>query len=168
MAAGLAAGGLNVPTSRGAESASARHALREHVLERVKEKLGLTDEQIEKIKAELKADKDTLKSEVTQLHQARVGLRAAIQAADATETSVRAAAAKVAAAEADFAVERFKLYGKINPILTAEQRRIQPRTHRRVEGDCDVAGVEPFVRVCVRPCTEGPAQFPDSLAQVAA
>src|ERR1043166_409033 len=122
MAAGLAAGGLNVPISRGAESAPARQAVRERVLERVKEKLGMTDEQIEKIKAELKADKDTLKSQVSQLHQTRVGLRAAIQAADATETSVRAASAKVAAAEAGFAVERFKLYGKINPILTADQR----------------------------------------------
>ena len=58
-----------------------------------------------------------------QLHDARQNLRAAIQASDANETTVRAASAKVASAEADLAVERMKLYGKIAPILTDEQRR---------------------------------------------
>ena len=59
---------------------------------------------------------------LSQLHEARVGLREAIQAADANETTVRAASAKVASVEADLAVERLKLYGRISPILTAEQR----------------------------------------------
>jgi len=57
------------------------------------------------------------------LHDARANLRNAIRASDANETSVRAASAKVAAAEADLAVERMKLYGKIAPILTDAQRQ---------------------------------------------
>jgi len=122
MAAGLASGGLIVRKSQAVERAAPQHPFRGQLLERAKEKLSLTDEQIEKIKTELKADKDTIKSQLSQLHEARVGLRAAIQASDATEASVRAASVKVASAEANLAVERFKLYGKISPLLTAEQR----------------------------------------------
>ena len=41
----------------------------------------------------LKADKDTLTSLISRLHEARVGLRNAIQSSDSTEDSVRAASA---------------------------------------------------------------------------
>jgi Spy/CpxP family protein refolding chaperone len=56
------------------------------------------------------------------MHDARVALRTEIQKPDASEASVREAATKLAAVEADLAVERMKLHGKISPILTAEQR----------------------------------------------
>jgi Spy/CpxP family protein refolding chaperone len=81
-----------------------------------------SDEQVAKLKAELTGEKDTLRSLIFALHTARIALREAIQAPDANETSVRAASAKVAVAEADLAVERLKLYSKIGPILTEEQR----------------------------------------------
>ena len=123
MAAGLlAAGGLITIKANAAEKPALNRGSRGQFLERAKEKLGLTDEQVTKIKAELKGEKGTLTELLSRLHEARANLREVIQATDATETSVRAASAKVAAVEADLAVERLKLYGRISPILTAEQR----------------------------------------------
>jgi Spy/CpxP family protein refolding chaperone len=83
---------------------------------RLAEKLNLSDEQ----KAQSKS------------------IRASIQANDANETTVRAASARVAAVQADLAVERMKIYGKIAPILTDEQRRqiadFEQRTDDVVDG----------------------------------
>jgi Spy/CpxP family protein refolding chaperone len=92
-------------------------------MKRIAEKLNLTDDQKSQIKTILSGEKDTLKTLLIQLHAARKNMHAAIQASDANETSVRAASAKVASIEADLAVERMKLYGKIAPVLTDEQRR---------------------------------------------
>ena len=122
LAAALSAGGLFVLNAHAADSTAPRTALHGRLLERAKEKLGLTDAQVVQIKAVLKSDKDSLTGLLTRLHEARSGLRNAIQSPDATEASVRAASAKVAAVEADLAVERLKLHGKISPILTADQR----------------------------------------------
>jgi Spy/CpxP family protein refolding chaperone len=91
------------------------------VLQQIVEKLGLKEEQITKIKAELRAEKDTLVPLLKELHSSRQALREAIHASDATEASVRDAAKKVAATESDLAVERMKLSAKIGPILTDEQ-----------------------------------------------
>jgi Spy/CpxP family protein refolding chaperone len=57
----------------------------------------------------------------------------AIHANDANEAAVRAASAKVASVEADWAVERMKLYGKIAPILTDQQRRKIAGFERRAD-----------------------------------
>ena len=122
FAAAVAVGGLFTLTSRAAHLASPQGRLRGHLLERVKEKLGLSDDQAVQIKGVFKADKDNLTKLMTRWHEARAGLRSAIQADDAMEAAVRAASAKVAAVEADLAVERLALFGKINPILTEEQR----------------------------------------------
>lgn len=92
------------------------------LLQRAKEKLALTDDQKSQIKGVVKADKDAITSLMTRMREARTELREAIRSADATEASVRAAAAKVAAVEADVAVQRMKMHAKINPILTDEQR----------------------------------------------
>jgi len=122
LAAGIATGGLLTLSARAAESAPA-HGLRNGALrERLKQKLGLTDDQVAQIKEQLKSEKDTLKPLLTRMHDARVALREEISKPDATEASVRAAVAKVSSVEADLAVERLKLRGKISPILTAEQR----------------------------------------------
>ena len=118
----LATGGLFTIKAYAAEKPAPERGLRGQFLQRAKEKLGLTDEQVTKIKSELKVEKSTLSDLLSRLHEARVGLREAIQATDANETSVRAASAKVAVVEADLAVERLKLYGRIGPILTPEQR----------------------------------------------
>jgi len=121
-AAVFASGALFTIKARAAEKPAFQRAFRGQFLQRAREKLGLSDEQVAKIRSELKTEKETLTGLLSQVHEARVGLREAIQAADANETTVRAASAKVAAAEADLAVERLKLYGRISPILTAQQR----------------------------------------------
>jgi Spy/CpxP family protein refolding chaperone len=141
VAAGaLAASGLMVLKTQAAE-ANAPHAFQGggRFLERVKEKLGLTDEQVSEIKTQLAAEKDTLNSLITRWHDARVALREAIQAPDATEASVRVAASKVAAVESDLAVERMKLFSKINPILTAEQRDKVKEFQSRIDDFLDNA-----------------------------
>jgi Spy/CpxP family protein refolding chaperone len=124
VAAGVfaAGGGLFAFKVHAAERPGLQRAFRGQFLERAREKLGLTDDQVTKIKAELKGEKEALTDLLSRLHEARIGLREAIQGADSNETSVRAASAKVAAVEADLAVERLKLYGRISPILTADQR----------------------------------------------
>jgi Spy/CpxP family protein refolding chaperone len=93
------------------------------ILKHLVKKLNLTGDQKTRIKAVLKADRDVLAGLAGQVREVRQNLRAAIHAHDANETAVRAASARVASAEADLAVERMKLYGKIAPILTDEQRR---------------------------------------------
>ena len=133
--------------ARAADNGAGGRPGRGQLLERAKEKLGLTDEQASQIKAVLLGEKDSLKSLVTRLHDARTKLRDAIQASNATETSVRAASAKVAAVEADLAVERLKLFGKISPILTEEQRdkvkEFQSRLDDFVDGAIDRLGERP-------------------------
>jgi Spy/CpxP family protein refolding chaperone len=131
MAAAVSAGGLRI-TSAGATDTSERPA-RARILERVKEKLDLTDDQVAQIKAELGQEKETIKNLILKMHEARAGVREAIRASNATEASVRAAAAKIGAVQADLAVERFKLYGRINPILTDEQRQKVKEMESRID-----------------------------------
>lgn len=106
-----------------------------------KQRLGLTSEQKASIKEILKAERGNLERLLTQMHEARAGLRNAIHASGATEASVRQASAKVAAVEADLAVERLSLYGKISPLLTTEQRdklaQLQAKLDERWEDAMD-------------------------------
>jgi Spy/CpxP family protein refolding chaperone len=106
-----------------ANTFAAEPPARVQILQRIAEKLDLTADQKFQIKTILRGYKDTLQNLLGQLHEARKNLRETIQTADANESSVRAASAKVAGVEADFAVERMKLYGKIAPVLTDEQRQ---------------------------------------------
>ncbi len=140
LAAALTAGGFIAYTAHAAEkNVALQRPFRGRLLERAKEKLGLTDEQAAQIKAVLKSEKDNITSLLTRLHDARAGLRGAIQASGATEASVRVAAAKVAAVQADMAVERLKLHGKISAILTAEQQAKISEFHSRVDEFMDGA-----------------------------
>jgi Spy/CpxP family protein refolding chaperone len=113
----LCAGGF-VPIKAQAAEPGARTQL----MEKVKEKLGLTDEQVAKLNEQLQGEKEVLKQLISKLHDSKLELRSAIHLSDASESSIRAACAKVAAVEADLAVERHKVFAKINPILTSEQR----------------------------------------------
>ena len=122
LAAALNLGGWMATPSLAADS-PAPASPRERIPQRLAEKLNLTDDQKAQIKTVLSGEKDTLVPLLGQLHDARKALRAAIHASDATEAAVRVAAARVAAVEADLAVERMKIYGKIAPILTDEQRQ---------------------------------------------
>ena len=89
---------------------------------RIAQQLELSAEQQAQIKGQFLAEKDRLHGVLEQLHTARLSLRDAIHAPEASESSVRTAAAQVAAAEADLAVERLKLFRGINPILNPAQR----------------------------------------------
>ena len=136
-AAALTAGGL-LFNSPAAEPSAAEAPAHRQFLKRAREKLGLTDEQVAQIKTEVQGRVAAAKDLIARLRDARMGLRQAIQTSGATEASVRAASAKVAAVEADLAVERFKLYGKLIPILTAEQReqvkQVQPKIDDFLDG----------------------------------
>jgi len=122
LAATLAVGGLTTGKIFAAESTAAAPAGKS-LLQRIADKLDLSEDQRSQIKSVLDDEKDVLAPLLSAAHDARKNLRAAIRAGDATEASVRAAAAKVGSAEADLAVERMKLYGKIAPILTDAQRQ---------------------------------------------
>jgi len=122
LAAALNLGGWMVTPSLAAGGAASAPP-RGRIMQRIAEKLNLTDDQKAQIKTVLSGEKNTLTVLLGQWHDARKNLRAAIHAGNATEASVRVASARVAAVEADLAVERMKIYGKIAPILTDEQRR---------------------------------------------
>ena len=93
------------------------------MFERIRERLGLTDDQVAQIKAQLQPERETLTDLILRLHDAKGALRRSIHSSDATEAAIRGVAAKVGEVEADLAVERHKLYGKVSTILTADQRQ---------------------------------------------
>lgn len=123
LAAAILAAGLFATTTTFAAGKNGAVPLRGKMLQRIAEKLQLTDDQKSQIKTILAGEKDTVKPLLAALHETKKNLRDTIHASDANEASVRAAAAKVGSAEADLAVERLKLYGKIAPILTDEQKQ---------------------------------------------
>ncbi|HTY87556.1 MAG TPA: periplasmic heavy metal sensor [Candidatus Acidoferrum sp.] len=123
-AAAIFAGGLiGAPAQTTTDSATGNKPDHGRILQRIAQKLNLTDDQKSQLKAVWNGEKDTVQSLIGQWHDARKNLRTTIHASGTNETAVRAAAARAAAVEADLAVERMKLYGKIAPILTEEQRR---------------------------------------------
>ena len=134
LAAALVAGGFTATKTLAAEKSGGTPApMRGKILQRLADRLELTADQRSQIKTILAGEQDNLKPLLTSLHDARTNLRAAIHASDANETSVRAASAKVASAEADLAVERLKISGKIAPILTADQRQKISELEARVD-----------------------------------
>jgi Spy/CpxP family protein refolding chaperone len=142
MAAALVAGGVTVVATHAAPAAAGTGPLgqrRAALRERVKEKLGLTEDQVARIKAELAGEKDAITGLLKRLHTARADLRDTIQQTGAGETAVRAAAAKVADVEADIAVERAKLHGRISPILTADQVARMKEFQKRLDDFLDRA-----------------------------
>lgn len=138
LAAAVLAGGL-IATKTLAAGSTESAPFRGNFFQRIAEKLNLTVDQKSQIKSILAGEKDPLKPLLAALHDARKNLRAAIRASDASEASVRAASATVASAEADLAVERLKLYGKIAPILTEEQRQKIAGFEQRVDEFVDAA-----------------------------
>lgn len=115
--------GLTTTKTFAADNSAATTPARGHFFQRIAGRLNLTDDQKAQIKTALSGEKEALAPLLGQLHEARKNLRAAIQSAGANETAVRAASAKVATVEGDLAVERMKIFGKIAPVLTDEQRR---------------------------------------------
>ncbi|HZQ46238.1 MAG TPA: hypothetical protein VFC07_04440 [Verrucomicrobiae bacterium] len=142
---GVAVGGVLVVRTKAAEARQLNAVLgvddgaaRPALDQRIAKRLGLTAEQKKQIKAVLAADSEKLTTDLKAIHDARVNLRATIRKTGTTENEIRGASAKVAAAEADLAVERAALYGKIAPILTADQmaqvNQLQERVDDAVDG----------------------------------
>jgi Spy/CpxP family protein refolding chaperone len=144
IAAAVVVGGVMVVKTRAAEAAELNAALgvgggRAPLRARIAQKLGLTLDQKKQIRAVMVADKDKITGLLTAAHGARINLRATIRTAGATESDIRAASAKVAATEADLAVERAALYGKVSPILTADQLAKLTQLQQRVDDAVDGA-----------------------------
>ena len=137
LAAAVAVGGLTIyqtqAAGRGGPGGPGRFR-GGPVMQRIAERLNLTEDQKAQIKAGLKTEQDSLARLFTQMHDARKGLREAVRAKDATEASVRIASAKIASVEADLAVERLKLHGKLSPILTGEQHAKLAEIEARLDG----------------------------------
>jgi Spy/CpxP family protein refolding chaperone len=115
----IVAGGFTVAKLR-ADEAGVRGPMRGAILQRVIKELNLSEEQIAKVRTELKSEKDNLVPLLKQLHETRKGLRETIQGGG-DEAAVRSAHGKVAKVEEELAVERAILHRKIAPILTPEQ-----------------------------------------------
>ena len=132
LAVVLGAGGFAISHAfAGVKSVS---EIRGRILQRIAQKLELTDAQRADVKKVLSGEQEKLKPLLAASHEARKQLREAIRAADANETSVRAASAQLAAAAADLAVERMKIFAKLSPILTGEQRAKISEFESRMDG----------------------------------
>jgi Spy/CpxP family protein refolding chaperone len=137
MAAAVTAGGVLVVNARAAEARQpgAGPGLGAG---QMAQRLGLTREQRIQIRTVLAADRDKITGLLSAMHDARMNLRATIRKPGTSENEIRGAAAKMAAMQSDLAVERAALYGKISPILTAEQlarlEQLQQRADDRVDG----------------------------------
>ena len=136
LAALLNLGGGLTTASLGADTATPAHGGYFH---RLAQRLNLTDDQKAQIKTVLQSERGTLRPLLGQLRAARTNLRAAIRAADANESTVRAASAQVAVVEANLAVERMKIFAKIAPILTDEQRQQLSELEPRADNFADRA-----------------------------
>lgn len=90
------------------------------IMQRVISELDLSKEQIDKIKGELRSEKENVAPLLKRLHETRKGLRETIQAGT-DEKAIREAHSKVAEVEGDLAVQRAKIRAKIVPHLTEEQ-----------------------------------------------
>ena len=111
----------------------------EKIWARLARQLELSTEQQAQIKDRFLAEKDRLHSVLERVHNARLDLREAIHAPEASESTVRTAAAQVAAAEADLAVDRLKLYRDINPLLNPVQRQKLAALEQHVDEFVDTA-----------------------------
>jgi protein CpxP len=84
-------------------------------------KLGLSDQQKAQMKDVFKKNQPQVKPIFTKLITEKRELRTLIQSGSADEAAIRAQAAKVAAVQADMAVQRAQMARQFRAILTAEQ-----------------------------------------------
>jgi Spy/CpxP family protein refolding chaperone len=100
------------------------HPDRHHgrTMDRIMERLELTDEQRAEVEAMMSERHDAMEANIDELRAARGALFDAIHAAEFNETAIRDAAAAVATIEADLAVERGLGYQDFRKILTPDQQ----------------------------------------------
>jgi Spy/CpxP family protein refolding chaperone len=92
------------------------------MMDRIADKLDLTADQKSQITDLMKSHRDEIKANMDKIRAARQAELAAIHADTFDESAIRAAAAKVAEAEADMAVSRGKIAAEVRQVLTSEQR----------------------------------------------
>ena len=101
------------------------------------EKLGLSDAQKAKVKDVFTKNRPQIKPNVTKLTGEKREMRTLIQSGSADEAAIRAEAAKVAAIEADLAVQRAQMAKQLRAILTPEQiekfKALQKERDRRID-----------------------------------
>ncbi|GFO58369.1 hypothetical protein GMST_06940 [Geomonas silvestris] len=92
-------------------------------LKRLAVKLGMTEAQKTQAKAVLETSRSQAKPLVASLKTERLQLRNLIHSGTADEAAVRAQSAKVAAVQADLAVQRAQTVQKLVALLTPEQQK---------------------------------------------
>ncbi len=93
----------------------------EKMLQRLTEKLDLSDQQQQDMAAAFASHRVAMQAGMQKMQAARQALDDQIHAATFDENAIRQASATVAGLEADGAVERGKLFQQIRGILTADQ-----------------------------------------------
>jgi Spy/CpxP family protein refolding chaperone len=149
-AAALLVSGLNLLETTATAAERRGPERRAAVRARVAHALELTPQQRQQIRAVLQAERETLAALLGDLHETRQALRATIRDDDATEQDVLAAAAEVAAVEADLALERQKLRRLIKPILTPAQLEELQAIEERLETSIETARLTGWSSVWVR------------------
>lgn len=103
-------------------------------MRRIREALGLTDTQVQQIRDIFKANRAQVQPLVQSLMTEKRTERALIQAATVDEPAIRAQAAKVAAVEADLAVEHARIANQVRGVLTADQIQKVQDFQSRMDG----------------------------------
>jgi protein CpxP len=99
--------------------------------------LQLTDQQKQQIKEIFARNKPQAEPLMKQMHTERRALRSLIQADAIDEAAIRAQSAKIAAVEADLAVQHARVAKEVRAILTPEQivkeKELQAQRDRKME-----------------------------------
>jgi len=98
------------------------HDGRGHMIERMFERLDLTDDQKESVHATMSQHRDQTRTVMEEKIAGRRALGETIHADFFDENAVRQAAADLAAVDADLAVMKAQMFQEINKVLTTEQR----------------------------------------------
>lgn len=92
------------------------------MVRRIVERLDLTPQQVQDVRAIFKTHQQELQGELTGLEQARTHLFDAIHAETYDEAAIRSASATVGQAETQLAVSRGKIVSEVRAVLTPEQQ----------------------------------------------
>ena len=136
-AALISAVSLVTPAGASAVSGEDGPSLAGQHFKEVAKELGLSAQQRQDIRAILKNNLDQVLPLVQQLKSEHRGLRSLIQANTVDEAAIRAQSAKVAAIQANLAVQRAQISQELRKLLTPEQilkfREIQAKRDQRLD-----------------------------------
>ena len=146
-AAAILAGGLWAGRLAAGPLAHGRHFSADRIFARIADRLDLSDSQRGQIKDVLRTRRDAIVADIQAVHDARRGLREAIDATPADESAIRDRAAQLGRAEGEAAVLRAQIKAEILPILNDDQREKLAgfRSHVEGSGDRIAASVREFL-----------------------